>query len=213
MAKSTQNSKNIQKRWEKVGENLKESSKKVVTFSTEKSKKTNEINVADDTNVFRHARVTTDSDTDLEEEGETIRVSPPPPLTSLPRGREEEDGVRAKRRDASIGLEINCETICGPGFILDLKACELEVQMAGLPIENTKAIAEIVARDWIASKTKVRYPSAAFRQALVSRRNQGAIENARLNVGLKRAAQTPQTAQLDAAYERIIAKKKARGDA
>lgn len=68
MAKSSQNSKNIQKRWEKVGEKSQQSSKKVETFPAEKSKKSNKINEDDDTNVSRHARVTTDSDTDLEKE-------------------------------------------------------------------------------------------------------------------------------------------------
>lgn len=117
---------------------------------------------------------------------EPVKGSPPPP-PSVPRNREEEDGDRVGGRTSKDAIKINCATISGPGFVLDLKACELEVQMAGLPIENTLLIAEVVARDWVATKTKVRYPAATFRQALINRRNQFAVDTVRLEGGLKRA--------------------------
>jgi uncharacterized protein YdaU (DUF1376 family) len=67
LSKRTQNSRNVQKRWKKVGEKLEESSNKVETFSKEKSEKPNKINDCHHSNVPVRARVL-DSDLDLDKE-------------------------------------------------------------------------------------------------------------------------------------------------
>ena len=106
MAKSAQNSKNIQKRWKKVGEKVEESSNFVGTFSSEKSKKSNKINEPDDTNVSRHARVTTDTDSDLEEES---------PNGLLSSGDGQSDGRMTASKAAKIAFDLYNETAerCG----------------------------------------------------------------------------------------------------
>ncbi len=133
---------------------------------------------------------------------------------SPPRGSES-DGVCVEgsapvggRHPSPGGLTITDEEIRGPGFVLDLKACELEVDMCGLPISQTKSLAEVIARDWVANKVKPRFPSTAFRNALVTRRNRKAIEEVQLSEGMKRATQSSDSAKINAAYERMMARRK-----
>jgi uncharacterized protein YdaU (DUF1376 family) len=128
-----------------------------------------------------------------------VPLAPPPELRFEPR--------------VEGDLTFEPESVSGPGFVLDLKACALEVQMCLMPVDLTPALVEIIARDWAANGVRPRNTSTWFRNALVSRKNQTAIERVRLETGIKRAAQSPQSAQIDAAYERMIAKKKARGEA
>ena len=139
--------------------------------------------------------------------GSLVNISSPTPEAPPPqivppemKFRPREDGM----------LTFSEDFVRGPGFVLDLKACALEVQMCALPVERTPAIVEIIARDWVANKVRPKNPGTWFRNALVSRRNQSAIDQVRLQNGIKRAAQSPQAAQIDAAYERVMAKKKAR---
>jgi len=90
MGKREQNSKNVQKRWEKVQEKSEQSSKKVETFSPEKSKKPSKNNDSDDTNVSLRALA---KDSDLEEERKKDTPTQPSSCASEKAGVGEVEGI------------------------------------------------------------------------------------------------------------------------
>ena len=49
-------------------------------------------------------------------------------------------------------VHVNCKTISGPGFVLDLKAVEYDASLYGVSSADAKKIAEAQARHWAANK-------------------------------------------------------------
>jgi hypothetical protein len=75
---------------------------------------------------------------------------------------------------------VNCVSIKGPNFTIDLKAIDQAAMLAGMPAERARAIAEIYAREWAANNSKPNHPMAYLRKMIAADKNDAAIAEVRL---------------------------------
>lgn len=78
-------------------------------------------------------------------------------------------------------MQVNCVTIKGPNFTIDLKAIDQAGMLAGIPTERARAIAEIYAREWAANNSKPNHPMAYLRKMIAADKNDAAIAEVRLS--------------------------------
>jgi len=86
---------------------------------------------------------------------------------------------------ASETIVVNCETIRGPGFVVSLRAVEMEAALRSLPKEFARAKAEAMARQWAASGSVPKSPDATIARALREEANDRAVHGTRLNRAAK----------------------------
>lgn len=86
--------------------------------------------------------------------------------------------------DSGVGEEdrvvVNCVSIKGPNFTIDLRAIDQAAMLAGMPAERARAIAEIYAREWAANNSKPNHPMAYLRKMIAADKNDAAIAEVRL---------------------------------
>lgn len=123
-----------------------------------------------------------------------------PPLRARPRANTESPSEisysldtlplppQTSKLEATVGetggeeelVQVNCVTIKGPNFTIDLKAIDQAAFLAGMPSERARAIAEIYAREWAANNSKPNHPMAYLRKMIAADRNDAAIAEVRL---------------------------------
>lgn len=99
---------------------------------------------------------------------------PPTPQSSKPAPAVGETGGEEEL------VQVNCVTIKGPNFTIDLKAIDQIAMLTGMPSERARAIAEIHAREWAANNSKPNHPMAWLKKAIAADKNDAAIAEVRL---------------------------------
>lgn len=77
-------------------------------------------------------------------------------------------------------VEVNCVTIKGPDFVIDLRAVDQISVLSSLPTESGRAIAEAFAREWAANGNKPNHVMAYLKKMIAGHRNDAAIAEVRL---------------------------------
>jgi uncharacterized protein YdaU (DUF1376 family) len=94
-------------------------------------------------------------------------LSPPSPPQSFSQ-------VSGGDVDVDDLVHVNCKTISGPGFVLDLKAVEYDASLHGISVPDAKKIAEAQARHWAANKQIPPNPGGMLRGIFAGHRNRHA---------------------------------------
>jgi hypothetical protein len=76
---------------------------------------------------------------------------------------------------------VNCETITGPGFVISLRAVDMEASLRGLTTEVARAKAEAMAWQWAASSKPPQNPDATIARVLREEVNSAAVHSVRLD--------------------------------
>lgn len=83
-------------------------------------------------------------------------------------------------------LDISKNMIAGPGFRIDLGAVDMTAELAMCSKSRARIIAEICARDWVASGMKPASPMAIIKRAVINDKHDGEIKDLRLENERKR---------------------------
>lgn len=116
----------------------------------------------------------------------------PPACPTPPRSAHAEEAPPAQPQadalEAPDAVIVNCKTIKGPNFVLDLVAVDQAAMLCGMPSERARIIAEMHAREWAANGTKPNQPMAYIKRMIANDKNQSAVDEVRLT----KAATGPQ---------------------
>jgi hypothetical protein len=118
-----------------------------------------------------------------------------------------EQGNNTQAQSAPGVLVVNCETISHPNFVIDLQAVFQGAMLIGVPQDEAKAVAEIMAKDWIASNYKPAKPARYVIDELRKIANGKAIQGVRVDRASgktpgKRMTLAELSDNVDAAYDR-----------
>jgi hypothetical protein len=118
-----------------------------------------------------------------------------------------EQGNNTQAQSAPGVLVVNCETISHPNFVIDLQAVFQGAMLIGVPQDEAKAVAEIMAKDWIASNYKPAKPARYVIDELRKIANGKAIQGVRVDRASgktpgKRMTLEELSDNVDAAYDR-----------
>jgi len=72
---------------------------------------------------------------------------------------------------AANSVRVNCETITGPGFVIDLRGVDLAAGSLGIDLAEAKCLAEQMARDWAVNGRIPHSPMSMIRKALNTMRH------------------------------------------
>lgn len=97
--------------------------------------------------------------------------------------------------------KVSEDRITGDGWVIDLKAVDMAAALASMPVERARQIAEIIALDWAANKTRPQNPMAMVRAALM--RDQRGDEAHAATVGRK-SSQDDHAKRVWAALDKIM---------
>jgi hypothetical protein len=118
-----------------------------------------------------------------------------------------EQGNNTQAQSTPGVLVVNCETISHPNFVIDLQAVFQGAMLIGVPQDEAKAVAEIMAKDWIASNYKPAKPARYVIDELRKIANGKAIQGVRVDRASgktpgKRMTLAELNDGVDAAYDR-----------
>lgn len=76
---------------------------------------------------------------------------------------------------------VNCVSIKGPNFTIDLRSIDMAASLVGMPIERGRMIAEMYAREWAANNSRPNHPMAYLKKMIAADKNDAAIAEVRLS--------------------------------
>lgn len=97
------------------------------------------------------------------------------PPTPKPEAQDE-----SNRGEGADLVLVNCVSIKGPNFTIDLRAIDMAASLVGMPLDRGRIIAEMYAREWAANNSKPNHPMAYLKKMIAADKNDAAIADVRL---------------------------------
>lgn len=134
---------------------------------------------------------------------ETYSATHDPPIFQKSEIRDQRDITSCGDTIAARASEpkFTDDKISGDGWVIDLKAVDMAAALASMPTDRARQIAQIIALDWSANKTRPQNPMAMVRAALM--RDQRSGETHTATVGRK-SVQDDHAKRVWAALDKIM---------